>query len=99
MVVFWEVILRWNPKNRFHDLAGDMRILTASVIFCLKNTPKGDSPFIDADTIERISTISYKLRQLDIKHPPEKDLFAWHRLLPCLTSCAETKDLKGAKEI
>ncbi len=97
IVACWETIRRWNPKNRFYDLAEDARILTANVVSCLEYTKKSGEPFVNSETWEKILNITYRLERLRINHPPETDLRGWYLWLPSLASWAETKDLEGAR--
>ena len=95
--LFWSQLRRVSPRNRFHDLAPDIRALNnaaddAGADYWLALSGQGR-------TIERLFTLGQRLNKLGIPTPRAGDHEAWMMWLPMLAAYAETRNLRAARTI
>ena len=98
VTIFWKSLRLLRPENRFGHLTDEARELAPLLAFSVGgNTPEEREHRMTTRSMELIFTLSHKLERLKIRHPSPHDLEQWYDWLPQLTSWAETKNLRAAR--
>ena len=91
--LFWDQARRLLPRNRFHDLAPDIRELPANLAVMEELLPSDH-----ARILEQTLALRYRLERLGIEAPPFRDHDKWLTWRPLMAAWAETKNIRAARK-